>query len=766
MDKNIINTKIKDQTDLIDKVDLGQEVENYLYRTLLLEKIKQRKESEYELELEKLKESQESLSILEKIKSKKEYQQKLKELNEKKYELEIKTYREYENFLKDLYSGANINDSELARKILSNEPIKFGENIFHGRQYESDFQELLSKEFAKDKKDLDTEISSLMSGQNLSKRQSINHLLEITTKTPSLSKKLDEIYSEDNLKAMKKSITQNTLKALKISGAIMNPASFILREVISRTNELPVIKKMTTRINQRFDEALDLMGFSDKTKKYIKNATAITIGLGSALLIGNILGPEYLNANELFGGLDSSSPQPSETIKDTTQSVKSNISELSNNNNDNIKNIDMVKQAVSNPSELPKTEFYKGLQEHLNIKPTPESVSFTHENLIVKSPELKLPEVYDDIKDPANLVIDPERAAALHQTRLTGEVADILTQGASTEISPESKVATTDDILADLNQDTKTSIEPVLESTQMEKYVIQKGDTLSGIVEKLDSKDFDLQGQKLYAVVQLIAEQNNITNPHQILAGATIEIPKDTASLQSFCEANKDKLSEIMGREFIQSAQPMVSQNVPNIELPSHTAPVSASPNGFTQLAPEIEMPIQSEVIVPKEMLVQNSRLIASNILENIPKDQLESLMSNARTDEKQLLDILSANVEKQIMQDPAGQFEANKIVVEFNQDREALERQYGRTISDSMIRRMSETLVIEPSVIMNAYSSVETELKSTIAPSVTSVTNPTIELPKETVLSSGMETPQGRLEITTEKINGKEVVVHRTVRP
>jgi len=746
-----VNQKLIDeQTKLIQDIDVAKEMDKFLTRTLFLEKIRKHQEEEYNKGVKLLEEEKAQLSTLEKFKRRKEFEEKMEELRREKFKLETIMY---ENILKDQF-----NKIDKKSKLIENVTTDLKQQA-----YKDDFNEILKKAFPQVYKELTTELTALKESQKLDSRQAVFHLLKTTTGSKDLVSQLDDLYKENNLKKIKEEAIKNSLTALKITGGLINPVGFIIRGIASRVSEIPVMKKVLNNINEKFDEALDVLGVSEKHKKYIKIAGGVVT---SALVVGftgSVLLPhEVLNADELLSGLDSVKDKATESLSDKMENVKAMMQSTNS-----AESVNIVKEAVAN-IELPKTEFTEGLKEHLGVKAEP--AAFTSSDLLVNQPEVKLPETYNDIK-PQNFVMDPEKAAALKEVTLTGEVPEILKQdgasvtAATTDLN-DSKVATQQDILNDLNGGEKNTVNTSVEinAPEMEKYVIQKGDTLSGIVEKLDSKEFDLQGEKLYAVVQLIAEQNNISNPHHILAGATIDIPKDTAALEAYCEANKEKLSEIMGRDFIQSAQPMVSQAT-SIELPAHTTPVSASPNGFTQLAPEIEMPETVPVVeVPKEMLAQNSRLIASNILEGMPKEELEKFMSKVRTDENQLLDILSANIEKQIMANPQGQFDPNKIVIDFNQDKAALEKEFGRTISDSMIRRMGGTLEIQPFQIMTAYTSVENELRATLTP-VTQVSNPTIELPQQP-LSNGSITPEGKLEITTKEVDGKEIVVHRTVRP
>lgn len=707
MSKNFEELK-KEQLELFENYDVKQDVDRFLTRTLFLEKIRIHQEEEYNKGVELINKEKEELSTLEKYRRRAEFDQRMEALKRESLKLEITTY---EKMLKE----------QLENMVDPKSASKNTKKTIYDQKYDDNFNEVLKNAFPHIHKELTNDLKALRDNQKFDSSQAVCHLLGVVTKQPNLSKELAKIYQEDSLKKIKENAKSLALTALKHSGAVINPYGYIIKSVASRVAEIPVMKSMINKLNSKFDEALNFLGVSEKYKKVIITTGIAVLGFA----IYGAVTTDNLNANELLGGLD--------TAKETAANTLEATKEVSS------KAVDTVKEALSNnlpeQTEITKealvknSSFVQGLDQ--TLKSGIEKASFKAEDLIVEQAEIKTPEVYNDIA-PENLVVDPERAAALKQTMLTGEVPDILKQDGVI-----STVAGQEEILADLNGSTSTVQDAVTQAQNaisMQEYTIEKGDTLSGIVEKLDGKEFDLQGQKLYAVVQLIAEQNGISNPNHILAGATLNVPQDTAALQAFCEANKDKLSEIMGREFIQSAQPMNPVPV-GIELPSHTTPVSASPNGFT---PEIfEAPITESIVVPKEVLLQNSRLIASNILESMPKEDLDSFMKKVGTDERQLLDVLSANVEKQIMQDPEGQFSPHKIVLDFNQDREALEKEYGRTITNSMLRRMGGSLEIEASQIMTAYSGVEQEIKESMAPAITNAAKPMIELPQETLLSN-----------------------------
>lgn len=746
-----VNQKLIDeQTKLIQDIDVAKEMDKFLTRTLFLEKIRKHQEEEYNKGVKLLEEEKSQLSTLEKFKRRKEFEEKMEELRREKFKLETTMY---ENILKEQF-----NKIDKKSKLIENVTTDLKQQA-----YREDFNEVLKKAFPEVYKELKTDLSSLNKNHGFDSRQSLLYLMQETTGKKDLAKELDELYKENSLKKIKDDAIKNSLSALKITSGLMNPAGFIIRSITTKVADIPVMKKVLDNINEKFDESLDILGVSEKHKKYIKIAggvvaSALVIGVTGSLLLPH----EMLNADELLSGLDSVKDKATETLSNINVSDKMEHVKTMMQSTNSADGVNIVKDAVSNV-EIPKTEFTDGLKEHLNIKAEP--TAFTSSDLLVNQPEVKLPETYDDTK-PQNFVMDPEKAAALKQVTLTGEVPEILKQdGTSVNVVTtdlnDSKVATQQDILNDLeNNNSKGNIE-ITSTTGMVEHKVVAGEHLRQIIERVDSAEYDLKGAKLNAVVNLIAEQNGIADPNKIFPDQIIKIPENPEALKAFCETHKDRLSELMNQQFVSPTSNVAA----NIELPAHTTPVSASPNGFTQLAPEIEMPETVPVVeVPKEMLAQNSRLIASNILEGMPKEELEKFMSKVRTDENQLLDILSSNIEKQIMADPQGQFDANKIVIDFNQNKEALEREFGRSISDSMVRRMGGSLEIQPDQIMKAYTSVENELRATLAP-VTQVTNPTIELPQQP-LSNGMVTPEGKLEITTEKIDGKEVVVHRTIRP
>lgn len=704
MSKNFEELK-KQQLELFENYDVKQDVDRFLTRTLFLEKIRIHQEEEYNKGVELINKEKEELSTLEKYRRRAEFDQRMEALKRESLKLEITTY---EKMLKE----------QLENLIDPKQASENTKKTIYDQKYDDNFNEVLKNAFPHIHKELTNDLKALRDNQKFDSSQAVCHLLGVVTKQPNLSKELAKIYQEDSLKKIKENAKSLALTALKHSGAVINPYGYIIKSVASRVSEIPVMKSMINKLNSKFDEALDVLGVSDKYKKYIKVAGGIIIG---GVLLGQLAPTDYLNADELLGTLDTAKETAANTLEATKEASSKAVAAFK----------ESLASNVPEPTEITKealvknSSFVQGLDQ--TLKTGIEKASFKAEDLIVEKPEIKTPEVYNDIA-PENLVVDPERAAALKQTMLTGEVPEILKQDGVI-----STVAAKEEILADLNGSTspvQDAVNPVQNAISMQEYTIEKGDTLSGIVEKLDGKEFDLQGQKLYAVVQLIAEQNGISNPNHILAGATLNVPQDTAALQAFCEANKDKLSEIMGREFIQSAQPMNPVPV-GIELPSHTTPVSASPNGFTQEM--FEAPITESIVVPKELMLQNSRLIASNILEGMPKEELDSFMKKVGTDERQLLDVLSDNVEKQIMQDPEGQFSPHKIVLDFNQDREALEKEYGRTITNSMLRRMGGSLEIEASQIMTAYSGVEKEISEAM-PAITQAATPLPEMPNERV--------------------------------
>lgn len=701
MSKNFEELK-KEQLELFENYDVKQDVDRFLTRILFLEKIRIHQEEEYNKGVELINKEKEELSTLEKYRRRAEFDQRMEALKRESLKLEITTY---EKMLKE----------QLENMVDPKSASKNTKKTIYDQKYDDNFNEVLKNAFPHIHKELTNDLKALRDNQKFDSSQAVCHLLGVVTKQPNLSKELAKIYQEDSLKKIKENAKSLALTALKHSGAVINPYGYIIKSVASKVAEIPVMKSMVNKLNSKFDEALNFLGVSEKYKKVI-----ITTGIAVlSFAIYGAVTTDNLNANELLGGLD--------TAKETAANTLEATKEVSS------KAVDTVKEALSNnlpeQTEITKealvknSSFVQGLDQ--TLKSGIEKASFKAEDLIVEQPEIKTPEVYNDIA-PENLVVDPERAAALKQTMLTGEVPDILKQDGVI-----STVATKEEILGDLSNDSKADVTDTVNSEIIKERIVKEGEHFRQIVDDLDSKEFDLKGSKLTAVVNLIAEQNNIPNPDKLSVGQVINMPHDTASLKEFCEVNKDRLAELMKEDTLKSDLPRVNTNMAAFELPSHTTPVSASPNGFTQEM--FEAPIADSVVIPKELMLQNSRLIASNILEGMPKEELDSFMKKVGTDERQLLDVLSANVEKQIMQDPEGQFSPHKIVLDFNQDREALEKEYGRTITNSMLRRMGGSLEIEASQIMTAYSGVEKEISAAM-PAITQAANPLPEMPNERV--------------------------------
>ena len=126
-----------------------------------------------------------------------------------------------------------------------------------------------------------------------------------------------------------------------------------------------------------------------------------------------------------------------------------------------------------------------------------------------------------------------------------------------------------------LSQESAVELEaPTIDPTglNMSSYTIQGGDTLGAILETVDGVEYDLQGSKLHAVAQLIAEQAGIPDADVIQAGQEIKIPSSTADLQLFVEQNQERINEIM-QERIQQAN---IEAASGITLPEGTTDFAA----------------------------------------------------------------------------------------------------------------------------------------------------------------------------------------------
>lgn len=102
--------------------------------------------------------------------------------------------------------------------------------------------------------------------------------------------------------------------------------------------------------------------------------------------------------------------------------------------------------------------------------------------------------------------------------------------------------------------------QPVPDENGMIKVEVKEGETLTGMLEKVDSAEFDLVGADLPAVAQLIAEQNGIPDANKIFAGQMINMPSDTEALKQLVENNQERLQEILKEQAQQAAQQTMEQ--------------------------------------------------------------------------------------------------------------------------------------------------------------------------------------------------------------
>jgi len=166
--------------------------------------------------------------------------------------------------------------------------------------------------------------------------------------------------------------------------------------------------------------------------------------------------------------------------------------------------------------------------------------------------------------------------------------------------------------------------QPVPDKNGMIKVEVQDGEILTGMLEKVDSAEFDLVGADLPAVAQLIAEQNNIPDANRLLPGQMINMPSDTEALKNLVENNQERIQEII-KEQAQQAQQQTQQ--------------------VAQQAVEQTISLPSS-----EFLNANSEDITKSLFkQEMSNSDWSRLEDKLGVDKRELQELVQENIQKQI---------------------------------------------------------------------------------------------------------------------
>ena len=188
----------------------------------------------------------------------------------------------------------------------------------------------------------------------------------------------------------------------------------------------------------------------------------------------------------------------------------------------------------------------------------------------------------------------------------------------------------------------------------MTSFEVKSGDTLTGMLEKVDGVEFDLRGADLTAVAQLIAEQNGIPNPDQIFPGQMINMPSDPESLKQFVENNQDRLQEILKEQSVQAVE-QSTQTVEQTASNVFTADfIQSNSEGITDSLFEQEMNnrewsrLESRLGVEKEdlqVLVQQN--IEKQVAEGKFPTSIQLELNSYDGREKEIIDFSANKIEQ-----------------------------------------------------------------------------------------------------------------------
>lgn len=227
------------------------------------------------------------------------------------------------------------------------------------------------------------------------------------------------------------------------------------------------------------------------------------------------------------------------------------------------------------------------------------------------------------------------------------ETANMLAQEQGKDISLDSLSEKSPEITQPEN-----STVPVENS--MTSFEVKSGDTLTGMLEKVDGVEFDLRGADLTAVAQLVAEQNGIPNPDRIFPGQMINMPSDPESLKQFVESNQDRLQEILKEQSTQAVEQStqaVEQTASNVFTADF---IQSNSEGITNSLFEQEMNnrewsrLESRLGVEKEdlqVLVQQN--IEKQVAEGKFPTSIQLELNSYDGREKEIIDFSANKIEQ-----------------------------------------------------------------------------------------------------------------------
>jgi hypothetical protein len=702
-----LDKKTKENIDKLDVVAISQ-LEQVMFMADMHKKREELIQKETKEYKELLKNS--GSSYLEKKRSMKLFQENL---FKDKYSVEKGMIAKYEEELERLDSlnkqskkASKLTSDELQQILKDKKELeaKVGNGLdsyIMEQSMKGDYDKFVNK-FPEIAKSLNDEITGninqeiTLSEEQLSSKHSLAVRADAITKSfndryPSSSKEMADKYRKEKKDTPEKTALQTGLSILSTASKIYNPIPALAIAGITKILETDVMQKVKKDITSSISTSLDRVGIKEGTKlrTALKATTIGVVGLGAALLYAS------------DGDLDKAFEAAKGTMEQIPAVLERGLETASNYDFTGVNGVGVDSLNASAGTDL--NDKLSKIVENASSEPS-------HSDLTPKGVEAMnniVDKVMDGMDGMDSIPLDTAGQEQIVASN-TANVGEILKEieGAAAETIP-------------------------LEATMQEIKVL-KGDTLSGMLEKIDGVAYDLNGQNMNQAVALIAEMNGITDPNNIEAGMSLKLPENTEALKALMENNADKLAGLDT-----SWATKTVEILPEVGLSDTTV---ALKEVVTFTSPEIEL-LGQEIVSLTSPEVR-AELISTEVLAD--NKNLESILEDYRHSDdvrEGISNSVNENIQKQIAE---GTFPKD-IVLEFSSENSS----YKESLSISKESLQAGGLSIDSS-IQDKVTLVQDLTESGIA--VQSLEEGALEMPnakvEESVIAQNNNVTSKKLKI------------------
>lgn len=649
LSKNNVKTPINEnenENENKKNLELNIDYIEGLYKTMFMNRMLEERQRiiTEKLKEEKEKLKSEDLSYFERKKREKAFEKDLyedyysveKELAEKRRE----AIERHEKLEKEIKKTGKLNQAAIQEKNQLETEYMLGDSLDSYIQAAcmiNKVQDKLKEKFPNVSKQLEADVMSMSDQQKFENK----NLRRADGITKQFNKEFPDTQKEVNgFMSKLKGFASRNQKAIKTAGMILTGVGLVTNlpataavlgfNAIMKTKPM---KNLKEKIANDIGHGLDKMGYT-KDSKLRKGLAIAGLATGVALTVsvglaagGADLSSITEQAGEIKGaGLDmlnEGAKNTSTMASDLVESAKEKIKSLEEGYN----NLNIEDGSVEN-SAVPETEVDKPTPPPLAVEESRQAMEQLMSEAAEKSSALLEKEISPEklLELETELGVNKEELELL----LKEEIANQILEG-NYPSDIEMKLSNEDgEIVETLNfsaseiKESTLNVEAPNTTSGMVKVEVKEGDILTGMLEKIDSAEFDLVGADLPAVAQLIAEQNNIPDANRLLPGQMINMPSDTEALKNLVENNQERIQEII-KEQAQQAQQQTQQ--------------------VAQQAVE-----QTISLPPKEFLMSNSDGITESLFDQeMSNREWGRLEDKLGVDKRELQELVQENIEKQI---------------------------------------------------------------------------------------------------------------------